>query len=180
MSNQLLILATGLGLLAVPGCDLDVPDLNNPGIDQLNVDPTPPSVNAASTGMLVGQRANKSNTTGLVNQLGIVGRETYDFDPNDGRFVSEDIQGNLQKNSPFGGQFWAGSFNNIRLGYLIVDALPKIDSSVMADADKLSMQGFVHTIMATEFLTIVTTHNDTGAPIDVDRTPGDKTLAPFV
>lgn len=180
MTNRLLVLVLGLGLLAVPGCDLAVPDLNNPGIDQLQVDPSPASVNAASTGMLVGQRAGKAPTTGLVNQLGILGRESYDFDPNDGRFVTELIQGNLQRGSPFGGQFWGGPFNNIRLGYLTINALDKIDPMLMDDDSKSAMRGFAHTIMATEFLTVVVTHNDTGAPIDVDRPPGSPDLAPFV
>lgn len=180
MSNRLLVLALGLGMLAVTGCDLDVPDLNNPGIDQLQVDPTPPSVNAASTGMLVGNRANKSTTVGLVNQLGILGRESYDFDANDSRFVTELIQGNLQRGSPFGGVFWAANYTIIRLGYLTVDALDKIDPSIMADSDKASMRGFVHTMIAVELLTVILTHGETGAPIDVDRTPGSPDLAPFV
>jgi hypothetical protein len=180
MMNRLLVLVLGLGLLAVPSCDLDVPDLNNPSIDRLQVDPTPASVNAASIGLLVGQRGGKSTTTGLVNQLGILGRESYDFDPNDGRFVTELLQGNLQRGSPFGGQFWAGPFNNIRLGYLTIDALDKIDPMLMDDDSKTAMRGFAHTIMAADFLTIVLTHNDTGAPIDVNRKPGSPDLAPFV
>jgi len=179
MSNRLLTTALGLSLLAAAGCDLEVPDLNNPGIGQLQVDPSPPSVNAASTGLLVGQRAAKATTVGLVNQLGILGREAYDFDPNDGRFVSELVQGNLQKTSAFGGVFWAQNFNTIRLAYLIVDALDKIDPAIMADSDKNSMRGFAHTIMAGEFLTVIVTHRETGAPIDVDHPP-TAPLAPFV
>src|SRR4051794_13166795 len=115
-----------LGALALPACDLDIPDLNNPGLEQLENNPTVASINAAATGLLVGNRGGKSATTGLVNQLGILGRESYDFDPNDGRFVTELIQGNLQKGSPFGGVFWGGNYANIRLGNIILHGLDKL------------------------------------------------------
>jgi starch-binding outer membrane protein, SusD/RagB family len=181
MSNKLtsLVLGAALGLLAVPSCDLNIPDLNNPGLDALQNNPTVAGINAAATGMLVGNRAGKSAPTGLVNQLGIIGRESYDFDPNDGRFVTELIQGALNKGSPFGGVLWAGNYSNIKNGNILIHAIDKItafDDPANADAQKSSMRGFAHTIQALEFLNLWI---DTGAPIDVDR-PLDGPLAPFV
>lgn len=183
MSNKLVSLALGgaLGLLAVPSCDLEIPDLNNPGLEQLQNNPTVAGVNAAATGMLVGNRAGKAGATGLVNQLGILGRESYDFDGNDNRFVSEEIQGALNKTSPFGGVLWGGNYANIRNGYIVIHALDKLsgfDDPAQADKQKSAMKGFVHTIQGLEFLGLYLTHFDTGAPIDVDQ-PLDK-LAPFV
>jgi hypothetical protein len=174
MSNKLTSLALGgaLGLLAVPSCDLAIPDLNNPGLEQLQNNPTAAGVNAAATGMLVFLRANKPSATGFVNQVGILGRESYDFDANDGRFVVEDIQGNLQKGSPFGGQFWGGSYANIRGGNIILHALDKLTSfgdPTTVDKDKSAAKGFVETIQAMEFYLIVISHYGTGAPVDVDR-----------
>lgn len=184
MSNKLVSLALGgaLGLLAVPSCDLEIPDLNNPGLEQLQNNPTVAGVNAAATGMLVGNRGGKAGATGLVNQLGILGRESYDFDGNDSRFVSEEIQGALNKTSPFGGVFWGGNFANIRNGYIVIHALDKLagfDDATQADKQKSAMKGFVHTIQGLEFLGLYLTHYDTGAPIDVDH-PLDAPLAPFV
>jgi starch-binding outer membrane protein, SusD/RagB family len=184
MSTRLTSLVLGgvLGLLAVPSCDLNVPDLNNPGLNELVDTPTPNKVNAAATGLLVGNRGGKSATTGLVNQLGILGRESYDFDPNDGRFINELIRGTLQKGSPFGGVFWAGNYSNILNGNDILHALDKLvvfDTAANFDAQKSAMKGFVHTIQAMEFEVIYLTHYDTGAPIDVDHPLGSP-LAPFV
>ncbi len=178
MSTKLssLLLGGVLGMLAVPACNLDIPDLNNPGLDQLQDNPTPGTVNAAATGMLVGQRGNKSAATGLVNQLGILGRESYDFDANDGRFVTELIQGNLQKGSPFGGVFWAANYTNLRNGNVILQALDKLgvfDTAAKADAEKSAMRGYVHTLQAMEFLTLVITHYDTGEVVDVNHPLGD-------
>jgi hypothetical protein len=184
MSTKLtsLVLGSVVGLLAVPSCDLNVPDLNNPGLDELQDNPTPNKVNAAATGLLVGNRGGKTAATGLVNQLGVLGRESYDFDPNDGRFVSELIRGTLQKASPFGGVFWAGNYTNIRTGNVILHALDKLavfDTAANVDAQKSAMKGFVHTIQAMEFEVIYLTHFDTGAPIDVDHPLGEP-LGPFV
>ena len=174
MSNKLtsLVLGAALGLLAVPGCDLHIPDLNNPGLEQLENNPTAAGVNAAATGMLVFLRSNKPTAVGYVNQLGILGRESYDFDPNDGRFVTEDIQGNLNRSSPFGGSFWGGSYANIRGGNIILHALDKLASlgdPTTVDKDKSAVKGFVETMQALEFLSVVLTHYGTGAPVDVDR-----------
>ena len=184
MSNRLtsLVLGGAACLLAVPACDLDIPDLNNPGLDQLQNNPTPGTVNAAATGMLASNRTGKATATGYVNQLGVLGRESYDFDANDGRFVSELIQGTLQKGSPFGGIFWGANYGNIRNGNIILHALDKLvifDNPDNVDTQKSAMRGFVHTMQALEFLTVLITHYDTGLVIDVDHPLGDP-LGPIV
>jgi len=172
-----LVLGGVLSSLALPGCGLDVGDLNNPGLDQLENSPDVPAIVGAATGLLVGNRAGKGNTTGLVNQLGIVGREAYDFDGSDGRFVTELIQGTLVKSDAFGGVFWAANYANIRLGNIILHGLDKVVD--FSDENRAAIRGFTHTIQALEFLTIIITHDTTGAVIDVDHPLGDP-LGAFV
>ncbi len=178
MSKQVttLVLAI-LSTLAMTACNLDIPDLNNPGIDQLESNPTAPGVNTALTGLLIGDRAAKATTAGLVCQLGILGREAYDIDPAEGRPVTELLDGKLNPSSPFGGAFWAGQYANIQLGYIILHAVDKV--AAFTDAQKAGIRGFVHTIIAMELLTVILTHDDIGAPIDTDRPLGAE-LAPFV
>jgi len=171
------VLAGILGWVALPGCDLSVPDLNNPGYDQLQDSPTAALVNSAAGGLQVGIRGGKAATTGLVNQLGILGRESYDFDPSDSRFVTEELEGLLNRSTAFGGVFWAANFANIQLGFAILHALDKV--SDFSDEDKAGLRGFVYTMQALDFLTVVITHDTTGAPIDTDRPLGAE-LAPFV
>jgi len=179
MSIKQRTLATGaiLGSLVVASCSLDVPDLNNPGLDQIATDPTAISINTAATGMLINNRNGKAATTGLVNQLGILGRESYTFSSSDNRFVGELLEGKLAPTSAFGGVFWALDYANIRLGNLILHGLDKVPE--FTDANKAGTQGFVHTIQALELLTVILTHYDTGAVIDVDHPLGDP-LGPFV
>src|SRR4029079_16002498 len=89
------------GLFAVVACDLDVPDLNNPGLSDLAENPTPSGVSAACTGLLVGSRVGIAASHGYVAQLGILGREAYNFAPADPRFVGELLAGELNPGSPF-------------------------------------------------------------------------------
>jgi hypothetical protein len=182
-----LALAGLAGSLALAGCDLDVPDLNNPGLDQLQTAPQRLDISTAASGLLVGNRQAKATTVGMVNQLGILGREAFDFDPSDSRFVAELLEGPLIKNSPFGGIFWAANYANIKLGNIMLHALDKVaedDDHVaagtgMTPAQKNGVRGFVHTIQAHDLWVVIMTHDSTGAPIDVDRDV-DAPLAPFV
>lgn len=167
-----------VGSLATAGCDIDVPDLNNPGLDELSENPTPAAINSACTGLFIGQRAAKATTVGWVNLLGILGRESYDFDANDGRFVGEMIQGPLSKSSPFGGSFWGPQYVNIRNANLILGALDKTVPPYSAEGAS-AIRGFAHTMQAFELLIVIITHNDTGAPIKTDQPVGEP-LGPLV
>lgn len=175
-----LMLAAALGALTVPACDLDVPDLNNPPLSDLADNPTPVTVNAACTGLLLGSRRNISAANGYVSQLGILGRESYNFDTgSDPRYVSETIAGPLSAGSPFGGNFWANPYANIRLGNTILSALGKIPAEALSEAARAGIRGFVNTINAHDLLEVIVTHDTNGAVIDVDR-PLGAALGPIV
>jgi starch-binding outer membrane protein, SusD/RagB family len=179
MSKQAMTLVLGAILCALTqaACNLDIPDLNNPGIDQLESNPTAAGVNTAATGLLIGNRAAKATTAGLLSQFGILGRESYDIDPADDRPVTEDIAGKLNPSSPFGGAFWAGQYANIRLANIILDVVDKV--AAFSDAQKAGIRGFTHTIIALELITVILAHDDLGAVIDTDRPLGAE-LGPFV
>jgi hypothetical protein len=157
------------------GCDLDVPDLNNPPIDDLENNPTRENVGTAIVGMVIGQRGNVAAANGYVAQLGILGREAYNFDGADPRFVGELLKGPLQKGSPFGGNFWAGPYANLRLGTLVLNGADL--AAGYSDAERAGVRGFAQTIMALDLLRVITTRDTIGAVIDVDN-PVDE-LAPI-
>src|SRR2546426_9613925 len=59
-------------------------------------------------------RAGIAAQNGYVSLLGIVGRESYNFDPADPRFVTEMMVGPLDGGSPaFGGNLWANPYRSI-------------------------------------------------------------------
>jgi hypothetical protein len=158
------------GLLALGACDLDVPDLNNPSLSVLQDTPTAVLVEGATTGMFIGSRRNLASENGYVMQLGILGREAYNFDGADPRYISEMLAGSLSSGSPFGGNFWAGPYANIRLANVILTALDKLSVAELDDGSKAGIRAVVNTIQAMDLLEVINTHDTNGAVIDADVT----------
>src|SRR5882672_6277565 len=170
-----LALAGVLAPLALSACDLDVPDLNDPSLDDLKNHPSAISIGAACTGLLIGNRGAKAAENGNVVQLGILGREAYNFDAADPRYITELLVGELNAGSPFGGAFWGGAYANIQLGKVIVGdkvivgALDKVTD--LSDDAKAAVRGFTRTINALDLLEVVVTHDTNGAVLDVNPDP---------
>lgn len=166
------------GALLSGGCgDIDVPEYNNPSIEELENNPTPASVRSAATGLLIGAQSDLSGRTGYVSMLGIVGRESHTLDVSDPRYITELLVGPLTNSGAFGGGLWTTRYANIRMGNIILRALEKV--SGFSDAEKEAIRGFVKTIQALDFLLVINARDVSGAPIDVDRALTDE-LAPIV
>jgi starch-binding outer membrane protein, SusD/RagB family len=167
----IIILAASLA-----ACDLDVPDLNNPPLGDLTDNPTVGSVNAACTGLIVGNRRNHAAANGYVVQLAILGREAYNFDTADPRFITELLTSSLNAGSPFGGNFWTAPYANIRLAYTVITAVEKVAD--YSAAEKAAIRGYAKTMIALDLLEVINTRDDIGAVIDVDH-PLDAPLGPI-
>lgn len=174
-------------LLAVLGfgsacTNLVAPDFNNPSIDELQQDPTRAGAIAAATGLLIGARANIADFNGYVSLMGILGRESYNLDGADPRFIVETLEGNLNPGTPaIGGNLWARRYENIRNANILLNALEVLpdDPAVgMTATEKEATRGFAKTIQALDFLLVINTRHTNGAPIDVDR-PLDAEPAPI-
>ena len=153
------------------GCNLDVPDLSNPGLEDLEKNPTRANVGAATTGLLIGSRGNFAQANGYVSQLGIIGRESYNFDNADPRYVGELLENKLDSGSPFGGNFWAGPYRNIRTTHIVIAAAGNVVE--FSAAEVAGINGFAETLWALELLEVITTHDTNGVVIDTDREIGD-------
>jgi hypothetical protein len=160
-------------LLFTSACkDLVVPDFNNPSLEDLTSSPTPTKIRQASQGLLVGTRVSIGEQNGYVSLLGIVGRESYNFDPADPRFVTEMLIGPLDGGSPaFGGNLFAQPFRNIRNANILLGAVDKVAG--MSDAEKNAVRGFAKTIQALDYLNAINTRDDLGVPLDVNIGPTD-------
>lgn len=165
-------------LVALGGCkSLEVKDLNNPGLEQLQTSPSRAGVLTAATGLLIGTRggtggaAGFGSQNGYVSMLGILGRESYNFDPADPRFVTEMLIGPLDGGSPaFGGNLWAQPYANIRNANIVLGAVNVVTG--MTDEEKEGVRGFAQTIKALDFLMVINTRDTSGAVIDVPSEPG--------
>ena len=156
--------------------DLTVPDYNNPSLEGLQNSPTTTTIRQAAQGMLVGARAQMGAQNGYVSLLGILGRESYNFDPADTRFITEMLIGPLDPGSPaFGANLFAARYANIRLGNTILAALATVPGMTTAQLE--ATRGFVKTIQAHDLLHVLNTRDDLGAPIDVAIDPRGQPAA---
>jgi hypothetical protein len=158
-------------LLFTSACkDLVVPDYNNTSLDDLSNNPTPTKVQQASQGLLVGSRVGIGEQNGYISLLGIVGRESYNFDPADPRFITEMLIGPLDGGSPaFGGNLFAAPYRNIRNANILLGAVDKVVG--MSAEQKSAVLGFAKTIQALDYLNVINTRDDLGAPLDVNIGP---------
>ncbi len=176
MKKSIVALCAVVGLGACGG--LDIPDLDNPSLDDFRDKPTRAAVLSASTGLLIGHRAGLAAQNGYVAELGVIGREAYIFDGADPRFVAELLGPALDPGGPaFGGNFWTNPYANIRNANTLLDGLEKVSN--VSDAEKEAIRGFAKTMQALDFLVVINTRDINGAPIDVNR-PVDAAPAPIV
>lgn len=165
-----------LALLLVGGCDdIDVGDLNNPGLENLQESPTRAGVLTLATGLQIGSRFGQAPQNGYSVLLGILGREVYNFDIADPRFVTEMLVGPLDGSTPaFGGNLFANPYGNIRTANILlraVQGLPEDPIAGVTAAEREGILGYAQTMLALDFLRIIVTRDDNGAPIDVDIDP---------
>ena len=177
------VLVAVLVALAPAACgeDLVVPDFNNPGLEELQNNPTRAAVLNAAQGLLISSRAQISSANGYVSLLGILGRESYNFDNADPRFITEMLAGaGLNASSPaFGGNLWTVRYNSIRTANVVINALDGLSDNDMSPAEKAAVRGFARTLQALDFLEIINTRDTNGAVIDVDR-PATEPAGPIV
>lgn len=158
-------------LLVVGACsDLIVPDYNNPSLEDLQSNPTPTKIAQAAQGLLVGTRVQQGPQNGYISLLGILGRESYNFDPADPRFIVEMLIGPLDGGSPaFGGNLFGAPYANIRNANILLAALDVVAG--MTEAQKSATRGFAHTIQALDYLYVINTRDTYGSPLEVDAAP---------
>ncbi len=170
-----------LALLLAGGCDdIDVGDLNNPGLENLVESPTRVGVLTLATGLQIASRYSQANQNGYSVLLGILGREVYNFDPADPRFITEMLIGPLDGGTPaFGGNLFQNPYANIRTGNILLSAMGNLSSTDplagLTATEREAITGYVRSMQALEFLRIIITRDDLGAPIDVEI---DPTAAP--
>jgi hypothetical protein len=171
-------LAAAVVFASACSMDLVIPDYNNPSIEDLTGNPTPTKIATAAQGLLIGTRVQQAEQNGYVSLLGILGRESYNFDPADPRFVTEMLIGPLDPGSPaFGANLFAFPYRNIRNANILLGAVDAVAG--LTTAQKEAVKGFAKTIEALDYLYIINTRDDLGAPLDVNISATDAP-APFV
>lgn len=166
--NRQRYVASALALVLATGAcsDINVPDYNRAGFSDLQTNPNRTLVDAAAAGMLASSRIDAANR---VRFTGIVGREGYYLDPNEGRYVTELVTGAIDPSSFAGNHNFLNPYGTIAQGNVLLTAIDKVASTEYSDAQKEGLRGFVKTVMASEYLVIAMMHQF--AVVDVNADP---------
>jgi hypothetical protein len=179
--NIRILTVAALGATAfLAACDMDlaVPDLNNPGLESLEQNPTPAAVIDATQGLLIGSRAGISGQAGYVNHLGTLGREALTFDNSDPRYFDEMLAGLLNEgNGAFGGSGWTPRYANIRNANIVLNSLDQVVG--LSNAELEGIRGFAKTLQALDLLLVINMRESNGAVVDVNRSLEEEP-GPFV
>lgn len=166
LSARLLV---GALLFALGSCDaLTSPNFNAGDFDEVTTNPTPASMATTIQGLMIGARAYQAPPNGYIVLTGIIGREGYNLDPADPRFVTEMLAApELNPGSGgFGGNIWDAPYANLRLADIALRTVEAVEG--VAEGDKEAARGFIKTIMALDLLHIVNTRDMAcGCPIEV-------------
>jgi hypothetical protein len=175
------ILTTGLvtgALAAVAACStdrLDVPNFQNPTVGSITADPVA-ALPLLATGVL---RDDRGNETGYVLGLGILGREAYNYTPNEGRNTSGWLTSDVNNSTSFGGgSLWSGPYATLRDIFNTSNVLESASSTQFSDAQKNAVRGFLHTTEAYSLLQLINTRDSLGIVVQINSDPNQ--LSAFV
>lgn len=159
--------------LAMGACEtLTVPDFNAPGIETLTENPTRSVVVDAAQGLFLDARNGIAGRAGYVSALGILGRESYNFDASDPRFVTQLLIGPLDGGTPaFGGAHWVGRYTALRDGQNVLNGVDALLETEMSSEEKAGLNGFAKTMQALNLLLVINTRDAHGAVVDVTDDP---------
>ncbi|HWZ27893.1 MAG TPA: RagB/SusD family nutrient uptake outer membrane protein [Gemmatimonadales bacterium] len=164
-----------LALVLAAACQnfFDVPQTNNPTLDDLLNHPTRDKLAAAANGIFAG---GSGDIQSMIWRLGSMGREGINLSGNNTPDYSEPYFGPLS-GSGFGGALWAGRYANIRSINVYMQALGR--TTDLSAGEVAASRGMAQTFKALAFLYLIETRASLGAPVDVDR-PVTAPPAPFV
>jgi hypothetical protein len=168
LSIMLMLVAGG-----VAACGLDrptVPNYNNPTPEGLAGDPVG-GVQLAANGLVFQLRAQ---ITGFISGAGIMGRESFNYTPTEGRNTTCWLQ-KMDYACGGGSAFWNGFYTESRNVYTFLNTVEA--TAGLTAAQKDGARGFAKTLEAYS-LAFVAERGKYGGPTDV--APDPQTLTPFV
>jgi hypothetical protein len=164
-------------LLLAGACSsfFDVPNTNQPNLEDLLSNPTRGKLTAAATGIFASARGD---IQGVVWRLGSLGREGINLSGNNQPDYQEPYFLSALIGSGFGQAVWGGRYTAIRDINTYLTALARVDTAQVSAAEKAASRGMANTMAALAFLYVVETRDSLGAPIAVDL-PISAPPAPF-
>lgn len=172
MKGRFALIVPALALV-VASCDEPVrPNFNSPTVEESGKDPS--SLQLLATGLLSQFRGN---VTTYALSLGILGRESFNYTPTEGRNTTHYLNGlnGALDPSGFAAGNWTSTYNNTRN---IFNFLEVVAAAPLTQAQKDASEGFAKTLEATELHWVLRTRDSIGIVVETRADP--KELAPFV
>lgn len=172
MTNAARVAGLLLAIAAVNACkDTAVPDLNNPSLEGFIANPTRAQVETMARGVLDGDRTSQA---GYIRDLEIIGRDAYNLDGSDPRWVTE-LLINLDPGG-FGARHWGDRYRTIKNADILMQAVAT--SGALDAQEKAATIGFAQTFKALELLAVEQARDTAGMAADAGATTND--LAPIL
>jgi hypothetical protein len=159
-------------LVLLAGCNADrlnVPSFNDPAVGPSDR----PLLQNLASGIVAEQRGGMA---GLVSNIGIFGRESYNYTGSEPRNVTFFLSTFPLDNSGFTNGQWDPRFRNIRnaLNFnVVVDG-----AGFLTEGEKNAARGFANTMRALDLYYVIATRDSLGAPTAVDLV--NNSAQPFV
>lgn len=170
-----LIGAALVGTAVACKSDLTVPNYQNATPESIAADAAS-AVPLLATGVL---RNDRDGAAGYVSGLGILGRESYNYTPTEGRNTTGWLSPDVKNSTSFGGvALWTGPYTQLRNIANLVSTITGADDAVISPVRKTAGLGFAHTMEGYTLSQIIATRYNLGAPVDIQADP--NVLTPFV
>ncbi len=152
-----------VALAAFLGCDAD--RLNIPNFNESLVDQTADRalLQNAVSGILGEQRAGMA---GLISNVGIFGRESYNYTSSEPRNITLFLATFPLDNSGFTNGQWDARFRNMRNAVNVIRQVAP--ATFINEAEKNAVRGFANTMRALDLFYVIATRDSLGAPTTID------------
>ncbi|MGH7664892.1 MAG: RagB/SusD family nutrient uptake outer membrane protein [Gemmatimonadaceae bacterium] len=166
------------GVALASACqDSFAPDLNNPTVPPggVIVNPSRSQVSQLASGLLAASRADHAS---YIRDLEIFGRDAYNLDNADPRWVTELLGVSPLDAGGFGGGHWLAEYRAVRSANLLLASIATATEGVFTAGEIAATEGFAKTFKALDIYHVVQSRGDAGAPVDVGQ--GVDDLQPIV
>jgi hypothetical protein len=167
----------GAALFGTAACsnDLTVPNYQNATPESIQADAAS-AVPLLASGVL---RNDRDGAAGYVSGTGILGRESYNYTPTEGRNTTGWLSPDVKNSTSFGGvALWAGPFTQLRNVAELIKAVTAAPDELISPARKSAAVGFAHTMEGYTLNQVIATRYNLGSPVDISADPA--ILTPFV
>jgi hypothetical protein len=175
-SGSVMLALAAAATLAACSDRLTVPNYQSPTVGSISSDPIA-AIPLLATGVL---RDDRGALATYVRDVGILGREIYNYMPTEGRNTSGYLTSDVNNPTSFGATSsggFSGQYFTVRDAFNTLTVLEN-SGNVFTDAQKNAVRGIMHTQVALAILYVVNTRDSLGAPVEVSAGAGQ--LFPFV